>query len=226
VNDKTRKQKKNSAQPADVSHEEMEDLKRDMRTARLMAWAYKNQRTLIAAGIAVLVLVTGASLWKERIQSQRSAAAVLYHQALGTTEQEKKISLLKTVAHDYDSTSYSILALMLLSRLDAGQTGQHLKALLSRSNLTPEIKWQAQLDLAGFRLSQGDAGAVRTILAQPVGKDYEQLRFYLLGKAADSAAKKREYLGKALAAVSHDSELKKSIERSLSELDGAAKPGQ
>jgi len=226
VNDKTRKQKRNSAQPADVSHEEMEELKRDMHTARLMAWAYENQRTLIAAGIAVLVLITGVSLWNERIQSQHSAAAVLYHQALGTAEQERKISLLKTVIHDYDSTSYSTLALMLLSRLDAGQTGQYLKALLSRSDLTPEIKWQARLDLASFRLKQGDAGAVRTLLAQPVEKDYEQLRFYLLGRAADSAARKREYLIKALAAVSHDSELKKSIERSLSELDGAAKSGQ
>lgn len=226
MTDKKSDKKKGPTQPVDISHEEMEGLKRDMRSARLIAWAIENQRTLLAAGIAVLLLIAGVGLWTERMQSQRNSAAVLYHQSLEATDSERKIKLLKSVVQDYDSTFYSPMALMLLSRLDAEQAEKHLQALLSRSGLTPEIEWQARLDMASIKLKQGDAKAASAVLARPVGAHYEQLRFYLLGMASDSVDEKRGFLNKALAAVSHDSELKKIIKSRLAELAGTIKSDQ
>ena len=52
-------------------------------------------------------------------------------------------------------------------------------------------------------------------MGKPAGSHYEQLRLYLLARAADSDAGRRDYLRQALAAVSHDETLKKAIEREL-----------
>jgi len=215
VNDKTPARKKNTPAPVDVSHEEVEGLKRDMQTARLLAWVQENQRALAIAAVAVLIIIIGAGLWRERISSQHEAAAVLYHQALATSAQDKKVNLLNTVVRDYNSTAYAVLARMLLARADRAHATAHLQALLERHDLTPEIAAQSRLDLAELKLEQGDKPAVRTLLSESAGTHYEQLRLYLLARAADSDSSKRDYLQKALAAVSHDETLKKDIERRL-----------
>ncbi len=215
MNDKRPERNKHAPAPADaISHEEVQELKRDMRTARMLAWVREHQRTLMVAAVAVLILAVGFSLWTERVRTQREAAAVLYHQAL-TSPRDKKVELLKSVVRDYDATAYAVLARMLLARADPTHAAEYLQALLARHDLTPELATQARLDLAELRLGQGDRAAARSLLGKPVGTHYEQLRLYLLARAADSSAGKRDYLHKALAAVSHDETLKKAIERDL-----------
>ncbi len=226
MNDKTPARKKNTPAPADVSHEEVEELKRDMQTARLLAWARENQRILMIAVGAVLVIAIGASLWTERTKSQRKAAAVLYHQALASQAQDKKVNLLNSVVRDYNSTAYAALARMLLARADQAHAAEHLQALLARRDLTPEIAAQSRLDLAELKLKRGDKAAARTLLTEPAGTHYEQLRLYLLALATDSDAGRRDYLHKALAAVSHDENLKKTIEHRLRVLEGGSTSSQ
>ena len=214
--------KSNAPQPVEVAHEEMEELKRDMRTAKLSAWAQENQQKLIAAVIAFFVLVAGVSLWKERIASQRTSAAILYHQAMGAADSSQKTSLLKTIVQDYDNTAYSVLSLMQLARLDAVKAEQHLQMLLAQRGLTVEVETQARLDLAELYLDRGDADKANALLNEPAGKHYEQLRYYLLAQAAATSSEKRDYYNKALAAESHDTDLDKAVARRLAELGTAA----
>jgi len=222
VNDKSSGKNKKT-QPLDVSPEQMEELKRDMRTAKLLAWVQENQQKLLAAGVALLILIVGASLWKEHIDSQRASAATLYHQALDTYDREQKMGMLKTVVDDYNSTAYATLALMLLSGLDEKNAAQYLQQLLSRSDLTPELKWQAKLDIASLSLRHGDAEHATSMLTQAMGKHYEQLRLFLLAEAASSADEKRKLYTRARDAISHDAELKRLIDQRLAESDALIK---
>ncbi len=220
--DKKIDRKTNEPQPVEVAHGEMEELKRDMRTAKLLAWAQENQQRLIAAGIAVFILMLGAALWKERSASQRASAAILYHQSMGATDSGQRESLLKTVVQDYDNTAYAVLALMQLARLDADNAEQHLQALLAQRGLTAEIETQARLDLAALYLKQDDTAKANALLNEPAGKHYEQLRYYLLAQAAATVSEKRDFYNKARAAKSHDTDLDKTIARRLAVLGTAA----
>jgi predicted negative regulator of RcsB-dependent stress response len=209
-------------EPIDVSNEELDELKRDMRSAQLTAWAMANQKAIIAGLIAVVLLIVGVSLWKQHHDTQRASAASLYYQALNTRNEGDRRSLLKAVIKDYDNTVYGGLARLLLVPVDSGNAAQYLQELMNRSDVSRGIRTQARLDLAKLKLSAGDKAAVRELLAKPCDADYEQLRHYLLAQAADDTAGRIEQLKKAHDAISHDAVLSQRIEQQLSTLDTAA----
>jgi len=208
--------------PAGVSQEEMDELKRDMRSAHLTAWAKENQQKMIAAVAALLLVIVGVSLWKEHIATQRASAATLYHQALNTVNLDAKRSMLEKVVRDYGNTSYREMAQLLLAKVDQAHAGQYLMALLSNSGMNREIRWQAQLDLAQFYLRRDNKAKARAMLAKSVGRDYEQLRHHLMADASENNTDRISHLEQALNSVSHDTVLKKRIEQRLTKLKHAS----
>ncbi|OIO67670.1 MAG: hypothetical protein COW19_10240 [Zetaproteobacteria bacterium CG12_big_fil_rev_8_21_14_0_65_55_1124] len=211
---KNKKQPEN--EPIDVSHEELEELKREMRSAQLTAWAMANQQKIIAGLVALLLLIVGVSLWKEHRESQRASAAALYHQALNSQQQEDRRSMLQAVIKDYDDTVYGGLSRLLLARADAEHAEQYLQELMARSDVDGGIKMQARLDLAQLKIEAGDKAAALALLAERGGADYEQLRQYLMAQATNDEAGRIEHLQKARDAISHDDALRQSIEQQLS----------
>jgi predicted negative regulator of RcsB-dependent stress response len=216
------KPKKPEQEPIDVSHEELEELKREMRSAQLTAWAIANQQKIIAGVVVLLMVIVGVSLWKEHRASQRASAATLYQQALNVQQVDDKRSLLQAIIKDYDDTVYGDLARLLLVNVDEEHAAEYLQALMDRPDVDDSIKMQARLDLAQLRLDAGDKAAARELLATGGLADYEQLRHYLLAQAASDDAQRVEHLKKARDAISHDAELSQRIERQLSTLDAAA----
>jgi len=107
---------------------------------------------------------------------------------------------------------------LLLARVDAKHADQYLAAVLSSSTVNQEMRWQAQLDLADVWLRKGDKAKANEVLAKSVGKDYEQLRHYLMAEASASDTEKVSRLEQALNSVSHDAVLKKAIKKQLAEL--------
>jgi len=217
--------KKPEQEPVDVSHEEMDELKRDMRSAQLTAWAQANQNKLIAGVVVFILLLVGISMWKEHRQAQRASAATLYHQALAAPQGGDRTSLLQTVMRDYDNTVYGGLSRLLLAASGDEQADAYLQEVLDRSDMDAGIKMQARLDLAQLHLNKGEKAEARKLLATRGGADYEQLRHYLLAQAADSDAERLQHLQKARDAVANDAELSKRIEQEISAA-GAALPGQ
>jgi len=211
--------------PASVSQEEIDELKRDMRSAHLTTWALENQQKIIAVIAALLLVIVGASLWREHIATQRASAATLYHQALNLTDTDTKRALLVKLAKDYADTAYGGMAQLLLAKVDQERADQHLVALLSSSTVDREMRWQAQLDLARIWLRKGDKAQARKILEESVGKDYEQLRHYLMAEASKNDTDRMHHLEQALNSVSHDTRLKKHIEKHLSELKASSGRG-
>lgn len=210
---------------AQVTHSqaEMAELKRDMRSAQLADWAQKNQNTLIAGLVAFVLVLVGASFWIEHGKSQRESAATLYQQALTSQSVEQQQALLETVTKDYNNTGYAPLAHLLLARM--AETEKHLQAVIDHGQSQPELVAQAKLDLAEFYLNQGDTTKAQELLKARLGKQYDQLRFYLLAEASSDVASKQEYLQKASDAVSHDEDLADRISKALSALSAEAAAG-
>lgn len=196
---------------------EIEELKRDMRSAQIIDWVQKNQQQLIAGAIAVLLILAGISLWKERAESQKESAATLYHQALATTGADKKRAMLELVVKDYGDTGYGSLAHLYLAKLSDNPV-EHLQALLHGAATTQEIAWQARLDLAEWYLDSGNSAEAAKQLSEPVGKQYEQLRHYLLAEATSDVAEKKKQLQMSLDAENNDRDLKSRVEAMLAEL--------
>jgi len=97
---------------------EMDELKREMRSAKWAAWA-QNNKQLLLAGLAGLVLILLASgLWIENDRSHRASAAILYQQALSEQDVTMQQTLLESVKNTFSDTTYGALALMKLARLD------------------------------------------------------------------------------------------------------------
>jgi hypothetical protein len=71
------------------------------------------------------------------------------------------------------------------------------------------------LDLAEIKIAEGDKAAAKALLQQVVGKQYQQLRYYLLSEVSDDAVEKNKYLQKALDAKSNDKVLKQKIKTLL-----------
>lgn len=216
------KDKQPEIEPIDVTHEDIEGLKRDMRSARLTAWAEANRNNIMGAVVVVVLLLVGISLWKEHTVSQRASAATLYHQALNTEQQEDRRSMLQEIIKDYDNTVYGGLARLLLVNADADHAAEYLQALISRSDMDTGIRTQARLDLAQLKIDAGDKAAANKLLDTPAPADYEQLRQYLLAQAASDDAARIAHLQKARDAVSNDADLSRRIEQELSTLDSAA----
>jgi len=207
----------NAAEPENnaFAPEEMEELKREMRSAKWVAWMEENKQTLLGAVAALVVVLLIAGYLIESARSTRVVAATVYQQALTEQDEERKKTLLANVSRDFADSTYGALALMQLARFDAGNAEQHLKALIAHGSAMQEWVWQARLDLAEIYLERGDAQAARQQLDAKMGEQYQQLQHYLQAQAATDTAEKQSHLKKALDAPSLDDELKRKIESQL-----------
>jgi len=193
----------------------IEELKRDMRSAQMLAWMEQNRKLLTGVTIAVVVGLIAGGLWLERVKSRRATAASLYQSAIVSQDPTAQKTLLQNVVSDFSGTSYAALAEMQLARVDSEHAESHLQAIIGSSAAMDAWKWQARMDLAELYLEKNEAAKAAAVLNDPVGEAYEQLRQFLLAQSSTDAATRKEHLNKALAAQSYDEELKQKIERML-----------
>ncbi len=212
MNDKTPVKGSVMPEGSSPSQGEMDELKRDMRSAQWTHWAQANQKHIIAAVVALVVILIAGGLWQEQNKSQRAAAATLYQQAVNEQNSGKQQALMQSVITQFSSSSYSALAQMQLTRLDQAHAETHLQALIAHPEAMKEWIWQARLDMAAIKIEQGDKAAANVLLGHAVGDQYQQLRHYLMAMAAPGATEKEKHLKKALDAVSQDKALKTRIE--------------
>ena len=198
---------------------EMGDLKREMRSARIAAWIESNQKTLMIAVVLLLAALVVGAFWIESNKSERAAVATIYQHAVSASDVETEKSLLNGIVRDYGSSSYAALALLHLSGIDTAHREAHLKALIEHPAAMQEWIWQARLDLAEIELEKGDKASAMKELQKSVGKQYQQLRHYLMAEASDSVEAKKKHLQKALDSASVDEALKQKIELLLSRLN-------
>ncbi len=195
--------------------EEMDELKREMRSAKWSDWVQSHQKEITGAVAGLVIVLMLSGLWIERERSQSETAATLYQQAINTTDNAEKKALLESVLKQFTSNSYAALASMQLARVDQANAEKHLQRLLQHGKVMEEWAWQARLDLAEIKIAKGDKAAAKVLLEKIVGKQYQQLRYYLLSTLADDAAEKTTLLQKALDAESNDAVLKQKIETLL-----------
>ncbi|MDX8408844.1 MAG: tetratricopeptide repeat protein [Mariprofundales bacterium] len=200
---------------------ELDDLKRDMRSAKLMAWLSKHRQTLAAMSAMIVIAVLASTLWMERAKAQREAAATIYHQALAVSDSAKRKALLESVVTNYPATGYSPLALFQLVTIDTERAQSYLQQLLD-SSAPPELKWQARLDLAQRLIADNKRAKASQLLHERTGKEYEQLRWYLLAQVATDPAAKHDALQHAADASSNDEDLKRDIATALTSLLNAS----
>jgi len=191
---------------------EMDELKRDMRSAKVTNWFEKNQQQLIAGAVIVLVAMAGFGLWSEKQKTYKESAAMMYFQALSVVDSTQRQALLEAVVKDYANTGYAILAHVRLAPLT--DTEKNLRAVIENDDATPEFRWQARLDLAEFFIAQDKMDESRALLQVTVGEQFQQLRYALLAEISTGETQK-EYLQKALDAISNDAVLKADIETKL-----------
>ncbi len=215
----TKQSDSNQPDPAEpqISKTEVDELRRDMRSAQVAAWVEKNRKQL-AMGLGVFVVfLVAIGFWQEHSRSQSASAATVYEQALQQKNSEQRQALLHKLIEDFPSSSYAAMAEMELVALDEAHAEQHLQALLNHSKSSDIWKWQARLDLAELYIAKGKKDQAGAMLGERVGKAYEQLRQYYLALLADDATQRAEHLQRALDAESHDDQLKNKIERLLAE---------
>jgi len=196
---------------------ELEELKRDMRSAQFVAWLERHRQRLLIGLLALVVVLVGFGLWQQRGQEQSAAAAQVYMQALQERDEAKRISLFKELVASFPASAYAAMAHMQLAALEPKQLEPHLQAVIEHARSMDMWRWQARLDLADWQLQQGRKDAARALLQERMGKAYEQRRHYLLALLAEDAASRRAHLRKAQEAESYDAELKRTIERMLAE---------
>ncbi|MDQ6976095.1 MAG: tetratricopeptide repeat protein [Mariprofundaceae bacterium] len=188
---------------------DLDDLKRDVQSAQIQAWLRKHQQLLTVGVVVLLLMATGASLWNERLSSQREAAASLYYQGVAQTDLEKKQVVFSDIIKDYSNTAYGLLARLQLAVLVENPEPIY-QSLIDDKTISQIFRWQARLDLAEYYISQDKLDHAKALLSIRLGKQYEQLRYYLLASISDGAAKK-DYLQKSLDAESNDALLKDKV---------------
>ena len=220
MNDKTRNDKiaVKDAEPVDdqpVLQGELDELKREMRSAKLTQWLQDNQKNLLAAVVALVLILLAGGMWLESDKSQRVAAATLYQQALNAQDADKKKTLMQSVSTEFASSTYAALALMEMARLDRPHAADHLNALIAHPKAMQEWIWQARLDLATLKIEQSDMAAANALLSKVMGSQYQQQRHYLMALASSDAAEKQKHLQQALDAASLDDALQQKIKSML-----------
>jgi len=194
------------------------ELKRDMQSAKIIAWLEYNQQQLIAGAIVLLLALVGVSLWKEQQLTEKNSAALLYMKAMNTADEAQRANLLDTVTKDFADTGYAVLAKLQKIKLSDAPEKQELLRSLIASKVAPEFIWQARLDLAELLITEGKAAEAKEILSERLGKQYEQARYALLASLTEDKAEKASLIQKALDAVSNDSELVTHLEAELASL--------
>jgi len=213
----SQKEPKTTEQPVHdtVLEGELVDLKKDMQQAKIADWMQRNQQALMLAVGVVVMVMFAVGLWADHQKKQKESAAMMYYQGIANTDASKQKVLLEKVITDYGDTGYAILAhLRLAPEVD---TDKHLQALMDHASVAPELRWQAELDLAEYWIEQGKLDQARQVLNKHVGQDYAQYYYYLLSKTATGDAQK-EALQKSLDAVSHDEVLKERVATALAQL--------
>jgi len=200
-----------------VKDNDLDELKREMRSAQWMDWVEANKNGLIGAAAAVLVVLIATGFWIESDRSQRATAATLYQQAVNENDPGKKQAMLQNVSRDFSGSSYGALALMQLAGVDLENAEVHLNALIGHDKAMEEWVWQARIDLATIKISAGDSAAAKSLLNEHIGEQYQQIRYYLLAQIATDESEKQDYLQKALDAPSaNDADLIRKIESQMS----------
>ena len=194
------------------------ELKRDMQSAKIMAWLEYNQQQLIAGAIVLLLALVGVSVWKEQQLTEKNSAALLYMKAINTADETQRASLLDTVTSEYADTGYAVLAKLQKIKISDAPEKQVLLRSLTQSKVAPEFIWQARLDLAELLIVEGKDAEAEEVLAERLGKEYEQARYALLASLTEDKAEKATLIQKALDAVSNDSDLVTSLEAELASL--------
>ncbi|MDQ6994396.1 MAG: tetratricopeptide repeat protein [Mariprofundaceae bacterium] len=201
--------------PTSHFDEEMAELKKDMKSAKIVDWIQNNQQMLMLAVVLVLIAMFAGGLWSEQQKTKKEAAAMMYYQAISLRDDDKKKTLLNQVKHDYADTAYATLATLRLANLS--DTEKNLRELMENKEISPEFRWQASLDLAEYLIQQGKKDAAKLLLNKRVGSEYEQLRYALLASVSEGDAKK-DALQKSLDAASHDDVLKEKVTSELAQL--------
>jgi len=217
---KTKKENENLIENL-VSAEDIVELKRDMQSAKVADWLHKNQQQIIAGAVVFVLVIIGASLWKEQRVAQREAAALAYMQATNIKDATERNAMLEAVRANYPDSGYALLAALQQTKADDVAVKKESLTLLINSKSTPELKWQAQLDLAELLIHEGELAEAAEVLKERAGKHYEQERFYLLSRTTTDAAKKAEWIQKSLDAESHDNDLTAALEAELASLQAA-----
>lgn len=194
------------------------ELKRDMQSAKLLAWLEYNQQQLIAGAIVVVLALVGVSLWKEQQLTEKNSAALVYMKAMNTTDETQRAMLLDTVTQDFSDTGYAVLAKLQKIKISDAPEKQALLRSLVASKIAPEFVWQARLDLAELLIVEGKDAEAEEVLAERLGKQYEQARYALLASLTQDKNEKATLIQKALDAVSNDSDLVANLEAELASL--------
>lgn len=214
------KTKKEDENPVDnlVSAADLIELKRDMQSAKVVDWLHANQQQLIAGAVVFVLVLIGASLWKEQRVAQREAAALAYMQATNIKNADERYTMFEAVRTNYPDSGYALLASMQQSKSNDVAVKKASLQVLIDSKSMPELKWQAQLDLAELLIHEGGLAEAAELLKPRAGKHYEQQRFYLLSQTTTDAGQKAEWIEKSLAAESHDNDLTAALEAELASL--------
>jgi len=196
--------------------EEMAELKKDMKSAKLADWLQSHQQMLMVGVVLLLIAMFAGGLWSEQQKTKKEAAAMMYYQGISLQDKEKQKVLLEKVKRDYANTAYATLARMRLASFV--NTEKNLREIMADKTLNPELRWQAGLDLAEYLIQNDKKDAAKQVLKEHVGREYEQLRYALLASLSEGEAKKVA-LQKSMAAPSHDDVLKSQVTSELAQLN-------
>lgn len=214
----SKKKQENAPVEGIIDGSEFVELKRDMQSAKLIAWLQYNQQQLIAAGVVLVLALVGSSLWQAQQQTQKEAAALMYIKATNTLDAEERYAFMDSVIKEYPDSGYATLARLQNSAVqDVEAQKAALQALIDNKG-APEFVWQARLDLASIYVAEGDVEKAKEMLNSRLGKHYEQARHAMLAKTASNADEKMDYIQKALDAESLDNDLKANLEAELAQL--------
>ncbi len=197
------------------------ELKRDMQSAKLIAWLQYNQQQLIAGVIVLVLALVGNGLWQEQKRSQKEAAALMYIKAMNINDEAEQTAMFDSVIKEYPDSGYAILAQFKKSSNASIEVRKAALLSLMDSKSAPEFVWQARLELAGLYAEEGDVEKAKELAQENVGKHYEQARYALLAKLATDTSEKETLIQKALDAESHDNDLKAALEAELASLQAS-----
>ena len=217
----SKKKQENNPVEGIVDGTDFVELKRDMQSAKVIAWLQYNQQQLIAGVVVVVLALIGSSLWQAQQANQKEAAALMYIKATNTSNLDEKNALMDGVTESYPDSGYATLAR--LKKSASANTDEQIAALqaLIEGKGVPEFVWQARLDLAEVYLAENNHEQAKAVLASRVGKQYEQAQFALLARLAMDDDEKMTLIQKALAAESHDNDLNAALEAELEQLQAS-----
>ncbi|MDQ6952278.1 MAG: tetratricopeptide repeat protein [Mariprofundaceae bacterium] len=195
--------------------EEIAELKKDMKSAKLVDWLQNNQQKLMVGVLLLLMAMFAGGLWSEQQQTKKEAAAMMYYQGISLSDQEKQQGVLEQLMRDYADTAYATLARMRLASFV--DIEKNLRELMENKKVSLEFRWQAGLDLAEYFIQHDKKDAAKLVLNEHVGAEYQQERYALLASISEGDAKK-DALQKALDASSHDEVLKERLTAELASL--------